>query len=178
MIAEKELNKGQMQFYCLTAPVWYSTRPHDKEAVSAFFRVSFWCFIIFVTNHVAIVMKRFNQEIIIKFLWTFLSKFIKDSTVVSKSNKIYKQNKSNTEKIKFISHYFYNEFTACVYLNATNADNLRPARIVAAKTRVAPLTTKVFLGLRFWKHSSLMKAVDTAPQHFRTINLKVYLTDS
>ena len=49
-------------------------------------------------------MKRFNQENIVKVLSKFPSKFIKVSTGASKRDKVYKQNKSNTEhqKIKEI----------------------------------------------------------------------------
>ena len=72
-------------------------------------------------------------------------------------------------------------YAACIYLCAKYTDESRSVKLIAAKTRVAPLTSQSIPRLELLGAliiSRLMKTVKRALQQFTTINSEAYLTDS
>ena len=72
-------------------------------------------------------------------------------------------------------------YAACIYICGKYTDESRSAKMIAAKTRVAPLTNQGISGLERLEAltlSRLMKTVKRALQQFTAINSEVYLTDS
>ena len=72
-------------------------------------------------------------------------------------------------------------YAACIYLCAKYTDESRSVKMIAAKTRVAPLTNQSIPRLELLGAlilSRLMKTVKRALQQFTTITSEVYLTDS
>ena len=72
-------------------------------------------------------------------------------------------------------------YAACIYICAKYTDESRSAKMIAAKTKVAPLTNQRISRLERLGAvtlSRLMKTVKRALQQFTTMNSEVYLTDS
>ena len=72
-------------------------------------------------------------------------------------------------------------YAACIYLCAKYTDESRSVKMIAAKTRVAPLTNQSVPRLELLGalvRSRLMRTVKRALRQFTTINSEVYLTDS
>ena len=72
-------------------------------------------------------------------------------------------------------------YAACIYFCAKYTDESRSVKMIAAKTRVAPLTNQSIPRLEILGAlilSRMMKTVKRASQQFKTINSEVSFTDS